>query len=153
MNERPEMPRVDQSVIKVSQACTILLLVTGFVVDFWPLVAAVSVVNLVGLLGPNLSLWRQLYRVVLKPLGLVRANIISDYEEPHRFAKGVGGVLALAATAFLLLGRPVVGWSLAWFHVLLASLNLFAGFCLGCFVYYQLNRLGVPGFSRSRLTG
>jgi hypothetical protein len=30
--------------------------------------------------------------------------------------------------------------------VVLAAVNLFLGFCVGCFVYYQLNKLGVPGF-------
>jgi hypothetical protein len=28
----------------------------------------------------------------------------------------------------------------------LAAANLFFGFCAGCFVYYQLGKLGVPGF-------
>jgi hypothetical protein len=40
----------------------------------------------------------------------------------------------------------LVGWSLAGVVALLAALNLFLGFCAGCFVYYQLNRLHVPGF-------
>jgi hypothetical protein len=38
---------------------------------------------------------------------------------------------------------------MAWVVVVLAALNLFLGFCAGCFVYYQLNRLGVPGFQYS----
>ena len=29
------------------------------------------------------------------------------------------------------------------------ALNLFAGFCAGCAVYYWLNRLQVPGFART----
>ena len=153
MKDASMMPKVDQSVIKVSQGATILLLVVGFVIDLWPLVAAVAVINLVGLVSPSFSLWRQLHLKVLRPLGLVRPNVIPDHHEPHRFAQGVGGMLALVSTAFLVLGRSVPGWGLAWFHILLASLNLFAGFCLGCFVYCQLNRLGVPGFSRSRIQG
>jgi hypothetical protein len=83
----------------------------------------------------------------------VRPNVIPDHHEPHRFAQGVGGVLALTATVLLLLGQAAVGWGLAWFHIVLAALNLFAGFCLGCFVYYRMNQLGVPGFKRSRIGG
>ena len=30
--------------------------------------------------------------------------------------------------------------------IVLAGLNLFAGWCAGCTMYYWLNRLGVPGF-------
>jgi hypothetical protein len=29
----------------------------------------------------------------------------------------------------------------------LAALNLFAGICVGCLMYYQLNRLGISGFT------
>ncbi len=56
-------------------------------------------------------------------------------------------------------GRPERGRSdnrsgtadCAWRPSMLAALNLFVGFCVGCFVYYQLNRLGVPGFLHSPL--
>jgi hypothetical protein len=153
MDERVDLPSVDQSAIKVSQACTILLLVVGFVVDLWVLVAAVAIINLMGVVRPALGLWRQLYLKVLRPSGLVRPNVIPDHPEPHRFAQGVGGVLALTATVVLLLGQSAIGWGLVWFHILLAALNLFVGFCLGCFAYYQLNRLGVPGFGRGRIGG
>ena len=30
--------------------------------------------------------------------------------------------------------------------VVLANLNFWLNFCLGCWMYYRLNRLGVPGF-------
>ncbi len=49
----------------------------------------------------------------------------------------------------LLAGQSVVGWALVWMVVALAALNLLVGFCAGCFVYYQLNLLGVPGFRYS----
>jgi hypothetical protein len=139
MSDEVTLTSVDQSAIKVSQACTIVLLVIGFVLDLWVLVAAVAVINLVGLLIPALSLWRQLYLKVLRPAHIVRPNVIPDHHEPHRFAQGVGGVLALTATVLLLLGQAAVGWGLAWFHIV--------------FVYYRMNQLGVPGFKRSRIGG
>jgi hypothetical protein len=109
----------------------------------------VAVVNVVGTLAPALFLWRLVYLHGLKPAGLVRPNVIPDNPEPHRFARGVGGALATAAALLFALGQPVAGWILTWVLMLLASINLFLGFCLGCFTYYQLNRLGVPGFDRS----
>ena len=79
----------------------------------------------------------------------MKPHVISDNPEPHRFAQGFGGtVLALGLIA-LLLGQTFPGWALVWLVVGLAALNLFLGFCAGCFVYYQLSRLGVPGFRYS----
>jgi hypothetical protein len=140
---------VDQSVIKVSQASMILVLLIGFILDLWPLVAAVAVINFLGVIDPSLNLWRQLYLRILKPAGWVKPNVISDHHEPHLFAKAVGGVLATVAAILLVLGLPVAGWVVTWILISLAALNLFLGFCLGCFTYYQLTRLGVPGFSQS----
>jgi hypothetical protein len=47
------------------------------------------------------------------------------------------------------MGNMVLGWSLVWVVIALANLNFWVNFCLGCWVYYQLNRLGVPGFGVS----
>ena len=54
-------------------------------------------------------------------------------------------VIPLAVVA-LWAGLPALGWGLVWLVIALAALNLFLGFCVGCFVYYQLNKLGLPGF-------
>jgi ABC-type xylose transport system permease subunit len=53
----------------------------------------------------------------------------------------------------LLLGATLAGWVLAWVVIVLASLNLFLGFCAGCAVYYWLNRIRVPGFSKTPPVG
>ncbi len=141
--------RIDQSAISVSQAAMVLTLLVAFIVDFWPLVAFVAIVNLVGVASPRLFLWRQLHIGVLKPLGWVKPRVRADHHEPHLFARAVGGVLATGSAILLALGLGFAGWALTWVLILLASLNLLIGFCLGCFVYYQLNKLGVPGFDRS----
>ena len=75
--------------------------------------------------------------------------MITDNPEPHRFAQGLGGTFVTLGWLALLAGQSVVGWALAWLVVGLAAANLFLGFCAGCFVYYQLNRRGVPGFRHS----
>jgi hypothetical protein len=96
-----------------------------------------------------LSFFKEIYSRWLKPSGLVTADVIPDNPEPHRFAQGFGGVVLAMAVLSLLLGQTVFGWALVWLVVVLAGLNLFLGFCAGCFLYYQLNRLKVPGFERS----
>jgi hypothetical protein len=61
-------------------------------------------------------------------------------------------VLAASSLAFLF-GAGTLGWGLGWLVIALASLNLFAGFCVGCAVYYWLNRLHVPGFVKAPPAG
>ncbi len=61
----------------------------------------------------------------------------------------MGSAFLLGASLAFLAGGWGLGWVLAWIVILLASLNLFAGFCAGCFVYYWLGRLNVPGFTQS----
>lgn len=144
--------RVDQSAIRTNQAFIIGLLLVAFVADWWPLVAFVSVVMIIGTVWPGAALFKRIYRHVLMPLKLVKPDVIPDNPEPHRFAQGAGGIFALGAASGLALGLPVLGWALTWIVIALAALNLFLGFCAGCFIYYQLNRLGVPGFAVSPIT-
>lgn len=140
--------RVDQSALKVNQAFIIGLLIVAFIADLWWLVAFVGVVMLVGTIRPNFALFKQIYQHLLKPRGWVKSDVIEDNPEPHRFAQGFGGVVVAFATLALSAGLPLVGWLLVWLVVGLAALNLFLGFCAGCFAYYQLNRLGVRGFTQ-----
>jgi hypothetical protein len=138
--------KVDQSSLKVNQALIIALLVLAFVLGSAWLVVFVAAVMLVGTAAPSLSLFKRVYQHVLRPAGLVKPDVIIDNPEPHRFAQGFGGVVLLGAIAALFGGATTLGWALVGLVVFLAALNLFLGFCAGCFVYYQLNKLGVPGF-------
>jgi len=143
--------KVDQSALKVNQAFIIGLLLLAYVLDAVWLAAFVGGVMLLGTAVPKLSLFKQIYLKLLKPAGLVKPHVIDDNPEPHRFAQGFGGVVVALAILALWLGAAALGWALAGLVVVLAALNLFLGFCAGCFVYYQLNRLGVPGFAHSPL--
>jgi hypothetical protein len=140
--------RVDQTALRVNQSFIIGLLVLAFVVDSWLLVALVGAVMLMGTAVPGLALFKQIYLRLLQPAGWLKANIIEDNPEPHQFAQGFGGTVVAVAVLALWSGQAAVGWALVWLVVLLAALNLLAGFCAGCFVYYQLSRLGAPGFRR-----
>ncbi|HZD09874.1 MAG TPA: DUF4395 domain-containing protein [Candidatus Binatia bacterium] len=152
MERQTDQRRVDHTALKVNQAFIIALLLLAFVLDSWPVVAFVGAVMLLGTAVPALSLFKLVYRKALRPAGLVRPQVVVDNPEPHRFAQGLGGVFLALGIIALLLGQPVVGWVLAWIVIVLAALNLFLGFCAGCFVYYQLNRLGLPGFEHAPIT-
>ncbi|MFI5369375.1 MAG: DUF4395 domain-containing protein [Spirochaetia bacterium] len=146
MAEQPS--KVDHSSLRVNQASIIILLLAGFVLNVPWLVALVAVVMLLGTaIGrPGFSF---IYKGILRPLGIVKPHVLADNPEPHRFAQGFGGVVSAASAALLFLNAVTGGWALTWLVIVLAALNLFAGFCAGCAVYYWLNRLQVPGFVRT----
>lgn len=148
MSEQDSTRKVDQSALKVNQAFIIFLLIGAFLLNSWPLVAFVGLVMLVGTALPRMSLFKGIYRRILQPANLVKARVIRDNPEPHRFAQGFGGVVLAMAVIALSIGLGIAGWILVWIVIALAALNLFLGFCAGCFIYYQLNRLSVPGFER-----
>ena len=80
---------------------------------------------------------------MLKPAGLLRPDLVADEAQPHLFAQGVGAIFLLLATLAFLSGNALIGWSLTGIVIVLAAVNLFLGFCLGCFIYYQLARRGI----------
>ncbi|MDX1686957.1 MAG: DUF4395 domain-containing protein [Candidatus Promineifilaceae bacterium] len=150
-NER-DGRRVDHTALKVNQAFIIGLLIVAFLLSSWWLVALVAAVMILGTAAPQLALFKQIYRRLLLPAGLLQARVVPDNPEPHRFAQGFGGVVLALALLALAASQVVVGWALVWLVVALAALNLFVGFCAGCFLYYQLSQLGVPGFDRRPLS-
>ncbi|MBI5028963.1 MAG: DUF4395 domain-containing protein [Chloroflexi bacterium] len=144
--------RVDHSALRVNQATIILLSIIAFVINVPWLVALVGLVMLIGtaLRQPG---FKFIYAGFLKPRGIVKPDVIVDNPQPHVFAQGMGGVvLAIAVVAFLL-NSAIVGWALTWLVITLAALNLFAGFCVGCFIYYWLGRFHLPGFNAQPPTG
>jgi len=143
MSER----RVDHSAIRTNQVFIILLLVSAFIADVKWLVAFVAAVMLIGTVFPQIALFKAVYGSILKPLKLARPDVRVDNPEPHLFAQGVGGVFLLVATIAFVAAVPTLGWALSWTVVALAALNLFAGICVGCLMYYWFNRLGLPGFN------
>lgn len=143
------LPTVDHSALRVNQAFIIALLIVAFIADSPLIVALVALVMLLGTAAPGAALFKLVYRRLLRPAGLVKPDVIADNPEPHRFAQGFGGVVLALALITLLAGQAVAGWALVWLVIALAALNLFLAFCAGCFLYYQLNKLNVPGFDHS----
>ena len=137
---------VDHSALKFNQMGIIALALSGFILNQPILDGFVAVVLLLGTLMPEFALFKQTYVHVLKPLRLMKPDPVEDARAPHEFAQFLGGIVLLVGTLFLFTGWLRTGWVLTWVVILLAAANLFFGFCAGCFVYYQLGRLGMPGF-------
>ena len=144
--------KIDHTALRVNQACIIAFLVLAFLLNWWWLVTAVGVVMLVGTLWPGAGLFKLFYAQILKPAGLLKPDLVTDEQQPHLFAQGVGAIFLLAATVALLIGAETLGWLLVGVVVALASVNLFFGFCMGCFMYFQLARRGIhfslPGWQQ-----
>lgn len=141
--------KLDQNGLKTGQALTIILLLLAFVLgeNAWPLIAFVAIAQLLGGLGLAYAPFKLIYQYGLK--GLIKPHIIADNPEPHQFSMLIGAIFNGAATIALLLNQSLLAWILTWIVIVLANLNFWLNFCVGCWMYYQLNRLGVPYFTVS----
>jgi len=140
-----QVPRVDTHLAKFSQACTVALSALAFAFQQPVIVLILAIIMTLAALFPTtVSPYRLLYRAIVLPLGLWKPRVVEDDPAPHRFAQGVGAVFLIAATLVLYLTQAyAVGWTLDIIVFVLAGINLTAGFCAGCFVYYHLGRLGI----------
>ncbi|HWR75961.1 MAG TPA: DUF4395 family protein [Thiobacillus sp.] len=88
---------------------------------------------------------RSFLRHVVKPLGLMRSDYRLDNIQAHAFGQFIGVIKVMLAQALLNMGYRPAGWAIVW---VLFSLTLisYLGWCVGCFLYYQLYRLGLQGF-------
>ncbi len=133
---------VDQNAIKFSQTViAVWIAVAGGLGAPW-LIIFLAAALAVSAGSPGRSLFRLLYERVAVPAGVVRPRVIPDDPAPHRFAQGLGAVVLWLSSLTLLVGAPLLGWLLAGLVAVLALLNVLAGFCAGCFIYYQLARRG-----------
>lgn len=142
--------QVDQTGLKTGQALTIILLVLAFVLNAPALVAFVALAQLLGAADAPFAPYRLIYQHILRGR-VLQPKPTPDNPEPHRFALLVGGIFNTVATLALLAGASTLAWVLVGIVVVLANLNFWLDFCLGCWMYYQFNRLGVPGFSVAKI--
>ncbi len=135
--------KVDQTALRFNQVSIIGLLIVAFLFDWAWLVAFVAAVMVIGSIWPKAGLFKLIYACVLKPIGVLKPDVIADEPQPHLFAQAVGGLFLAASTFMFVFGAPASGWLLAATVIVLAAVNLFFGFCLGCFLYYQLGKVGI----------
>jgi hypothetical protein len=138
---------VDHSALKVNQAgiiATVLLTFVGsfFSLAFLALIPLLGIVLLLGTFVPQLALFKQIYFKVLKPAGIVKPRPVQDRPEPHNFAQGLGGVFLGIASALLFV-TPIASIALALLVAALAFVNLAFGYCLGCQIFFQLEKRGL----------
>ena len=146
------LQKVDHAALKANQLTIIVLNILAFIFNAPILAAIVAVVMGLGSLlkAPG---FLPLYRYLYKPLSLLKPDVLNDNPEPHRFAQFLGFLFMTAGAVSIYLGASILGWSLVWLVVVLAALNAFGGFCVGCAVYYWLGRLNVPGFAKTPPAG
>ncbi len=138
------VPRVDTHLAKFSQAGTVLLSALAFLLNQPVIVVIAAIILLLSALAPSISPFRLLYRSVVLPMNLLKPRIVEDDPAPHRFAQGVGAAFLIASSLLLYLtSATAAGWALDLIVFALAGINLTVGFCAGCFVYYQLGRIGL----------
>ena len=152
----PATSVVDYSALKVNQAAIVATVLIAFVGSFFTtlflaLIPLLGIVLLLGTFLPQLALFKQLYFKVLKPRGIVKPRPVQDRPEPHNFAQGMGGVF-LGIASVLLVSIPVAGLALALLVAVLAFVNLAFGYCLGCQIFFQLERRGLLRATRSSET-
>lgn len=142
-------PQVDHAGLKVGQAITIVVLLVGFILNSWLLVALVAISQFLGALNAPFAPYRVIYTQWLKPAGIVKPHIVPDHPQPHQFAMLLGSIFNGAGTIALIANSPVLGWGLVWMVIILANLNFWLNFCMGCWMYYQLHRMGIKGFDKA----
>lgn len=146
------LQKVDHSALKANQLFIISLSILAFILNL-PILAAF--VTLVMGLGSVFKVpgFLPIYKSILKPRGWMKPDVLDDNPEPHRFAQFLGFIFMTAGAIALFLSSAVLGWTLVWIVVALASLNAFGGFCVGCAVYYWLARFNLPGFGKQPPAG
>ncbi len=140
---------IDQNQIKFNMAMTASLLIIGYLLNSWIPVAVAIVCQFSGAMGLTFAPYRIIYTRIVVPIGIMKPNKIPDNHAPHHFAALVGGLFDLIGVILILVGMSVTGWIFIGIVFLLSILNLFLGFCAGCFMYYTFNKLSIPGFSNS----
>lgn len=138
---------VDHAEIKMGQLITIMLSAVALgLQETLPLILLGVVFLLSGTIRV-MSPFTWLYRGVVRPLRLMQSDYRLDNIEPHKFGQLVGALTVVLAVGLIEAGYVPVGWGMV---VVLIGLTVvsYAGWCIGCFLYFQLNRLGLKGFFR-----
>lgn len=106
----------------------------------WGLVLIAAGFWLRVLFGPRISPLALLSVKVLAPR-LGRVRLVPG--PPKRFAQGMGTVVSTTALILFVAGAAPAAWIVLAILIAAASLEAFAGFCLGCVVFGLLQRRGL----------
>lgn len=105
-----------------------------------------------GLLAIAAGFWlRVLFGPRISPLALLSVKVITPWigkvklvpGPPKRFAQGMGAFVSTTALILFAAGAAPAAWTVLGILVAAASLEAFAGFCLGCVIFGFLQRRGL----------
>lgn len=139
--------QIDHAEIKMGQILTVLFSTTALALQEPIALMILGAVFLLSGTVRAISPFSLLYRWLINPIGIMKSDYRLDNIQPHKFGQLIGVLTIVIALGLIQFGYPVVGWGVV---VILIALTLisYAGWCIGCFLYYQLNRLGLEGFFR-----
>ena len=118
--------------------CPPVTLLTGF---GWGLAVIAAGFWLRVLFGPRISPLAHALGQGPDAPGSGRTRLVPG--PPKRFAQGIGAAMSTAAAILLAAGLAPAAWVLLAVLIAAASLEAFAGFCLGCAIFGFLQRRGL----------
>jgi fatty acid desaturase len=132
---------VNEYSARITAALVVLLsLVTLLTGIGWGLAVIAGGFWLRVLFGPRISPFGVLSVKVLTPL-LGKKRLVPG--PPKRFAQGIGAAMSTAAAILFAAGLAPAAWIVLAVLIVAASLEAFAGFCLGCAIFGLLQRRGL----------
>jgi hypothetical protein len=132
---------VNEYAARVTAALVVVLAVLTLLTGFgWGLAVIAAGFWLRLLFGPRVSPLAVLSVKVLTPR-LGKKRLVPG--PPKRFAQGIGAAVSTAAAILLAAGLAPAAWILLAVLIVAASLEAFAGFCLGCAIFGFLQRRGL----------
>jgi hypothetical protein len=132
---------VNEYSARITAALVVVLAVATLLTGFgWGLAVIAVGFWLRLLFGPRISPLAVLSVKVLTPR-LGKKRLVPG--PPKRFAQGIGAAVSTAAAIMLAAGLAPAAWILLVVLIVAASLEAFAGFCLGCAIFGFLQRRGL----------
>ena len=144
--------KVDQTEIKFMQSFVMAVLILGFITNNWMVILVQVIIFLLTIINPILNPFIFIYKKLLLPMNVLKADWRNDNMEAHRFASMIGFSVSLLSVVFLIKGYSLVGWGLTWLILVFGVLAL-SGWCAGCYSYYLLNKIGLKGFFKHEMIG
>ena len=132
---------VNEYAARITAGLVVLLAAATLLTGFgWGLAVIAVGFWLRVLFGPRISPLALLSVKVLAPR-LGRVKLVPG--PPKRFAQGIGAAVSTTALVLFVAGAAPAAWAALGILVVAASLEAFAGFCLGCVIFGFLQRNGL----------
>ena len=132
---------VNEYAARVTAGLVVLLaLATAAAGSGWGLAAIAVGFWLRLLFGPRISPLAILSVKVITPR-LGRVKLVPG--PPKRFAQGMGAAISTVSLVLFLAGAQAIAWTVLGLLIVAASLEAFAGLCLGCLIFGFLQRRGM----------